>query len=476
MGRVSGVDIDRLPIAAVLVDAEFRIAGWNAACEQLFGYTESEVLGSRMSERLTASLPEGTPTEDVGRLREMLLQGLDIRHTARFAIKEGRVRWCEFVGRPVRRAGSFSGAMALFVDVTERVTSVERLAASEKRLRAIVLETPMIAGIANRTGHIVLANPRLAALAGVDDPDRLEGRLWDDVFGSFPEDEYYWSEFQAGRLIDSYEGRMQTTDGVLTVVWGNVLLHAEDGPLSASIGLDVTEERSAQEALVVAQQRLRQLTREVLEVERLERQRIAEGLHDDIIQVLAASLIQIDRLTARLTDSSITDVVQSVRSMLVRAADRTRLMMFELQPASLYSGGLEDAIRETCNVAAAEAGFEVLIDVASGRFDGDVEELAYRTVREAVVNAAKHSAARRVCVTIVEEPTVLRGAVTDDGRGFDPSKGRDRDLGRVHLGMSSMSRRLQVVGGEFHLTTAPGTGTRIDFSIPKTGLSAPPAS
>jgi signal transduction histidine kinase len=84
-------------------------------------------------------------------------------------------------------------------------------------------------------------------------------------------------------------------------------------------------------------------------------------------------------------------------------------MMFDLQLARLHSGGLEDAIREACDVAASEAGFEVLVDVASGRSDDDgVEERAYRTARDALVNAAKHSNAQTVSVTIVDDPTVLR--------------------------------------------------------------------
>lgn len=55
--------------------------------------------------------------------------------------------------------------------------------------------------------------------------------------------------------------------------------------------------------------------RQVLDAERRERARIAEGLHDDIVQALTASLIQMDRLTARLSDPSERAIFQSLRSI-----------------------------------------------------------------------------------------------------------------------------------------------------------------
>jgi PAS domain S-box-containing protein len=466
-GRPATVDVHLLPVPALLVDSRFRVTHWNRDCELLFGFTESEAAGRRVVDVLTTALHGGAPDEDAKALREELARGDVIRHVAQAKAKDGRVLWCEFIAKPFLEAGAFTGAVAMFFDVTERVVQEELLRASEAQLRSVLLDTPLIAAIADREGRIVLANRATAALAGVGDPADLEGREWDEVFGRYPEDDRYWAEFLAGRVIPTYEGRIRTVHGERRVMWANVLLQTTEVPLSASMGLDVTEERAAQEALSAAQQQLRRLTQDLMTAERLERDRIAEELHDDTVQVLVAGLTQIDRVIAWTGDTPAAEVARSARGMLADATDRTRRLMFDLRPVILEEHGLAAAVAELCASAAADGGFEVTVDVCPGRFGPDVEELAFRTIREALGNAVKHSGARHLAVEVHEEGTMLTGSVTDDGRGFDPSAPRAREPGRLHLGIESMARRITLAEGVFELDSAPGEGTRLRFSIPK---------
>ena len=74
--------------------------------------------------------------------------------------------------------------------------------------------------------------------------------------------------------------------------------------------------------------------------------------------------------------------------------------MFELRPQRFDRHGLKFAINALCEEVAREAGFVISVDVPDTRFDGVIEELCYRTVREAVVNARKHSGASHLWVRI----------------------------------------------------------------------------
>jgi two-component system NarL family sensor kinase len=60
----------------------------------------------------------------------------------------------------------------------------------------------------------------------------------------------------------------------------------------------------------------------------------------------------------------------------------------------------------------------------------------------------------------------LVGEVADDGRGFDPVMIQRRSNAALHLGLESMMERIRAAGGDVELTSAPGRGTRVAFSVP----------
>ena len=88
------------------------------------------------------------------------------------------------------------------------------------------------------------------------------------------------------------------------------------------------------------------------------------------------------------------------------------------------------------------------------------------TVKEALVNARKHSQASRVEVRLWSDEAWLRGCVLDDGRGFDLTRALDRSGMRLHLGLDAMCERLRLAGGDVSISSSPGKGARVDFAIP----------
>ncbi len=134
----------------------------------------------------------------------------------------------------------------------------------------------------------------------------------------------------------------------------------------------------------------------LLRAEEQERRRLAAELHDDTVQVLAACLVALDHLeqTVETADRRrITTVVTAARRTLAAATDRTRRLMFELRPTSLQDEGLAGALRDLADQVGEEAGLKVTVSVPEERYSYVVEEIAYRTVREAIVNVRKHARA-----------------------------------------------------------------------------------
>ena len=87
----------------------------------------------------------------------------------------------------------------------------------------------------------------------------------------------------------------------------------------------------------------------------------------------------------------------------------------------------------------------------------------YRILQEALTNTCKYANANSVNIMIqpsVEHPSWLHIRVQDDGQGFDP------DDNTTGFGITSMQERAEAEGGQFQLTSTPGTGCLIQVWLP----------
>jgi signal transduction histidine kinase len=95
-----------------------------------------------------------------------------------------------------------------------------------------------------------------------------------------------------------------------------------------------------------------------------------------------------------------------------------------------------------------------------GRFSQDTEAAVYFCTLEALQNVAKYANAGSATVRLAESAGSLTFTVRDDGVGFDPGA---RGYG---TGMQGMADRLAALGGELHVTSAPGDGTVVEGRVP----------
>ena len=143
-----------------------------------------------------------------------------------------------------------------------------------------------------------------------------------------------------------------------------------------------------------------------------------------------------------------------------------RRQSFELRPPLLEAQGLMAAVRDLAEETALEAGFAVELRGEVGRLPFGAEDIAFRTVGEALANARKHASATQVVIELGMSDHELVGEGRDDGRGFDVARALDRRAMRLHMGLDSMRARLQLTGGQLDIDSAPDRGASIRFRIP----------
>ncbi|HSD02039.1 MAG TPA: PAS domain-containing protein, partial [Gaiellales bacterium] len=197
-------------------------------------------------------------------------------------------------------------------------------------------------------------------------------------------------EVAAGRRVEHFETARRRKDGSLVDVSLSVSpVRDRTGRVVAAsvIARDVSVRHALEAALLESERRRLAILASMLRTEEAERSRIATELHDDTVQVMTASLFALDRvalIARRSENQQIESAVTVTRATLEEATARARRLMFELRPAILHELGLVAAVGVLADQTRRETGARTSVNGSTGRYSHEVEELAYRSVQEAL--------------------------------------------------------------------------------------------
>jgi signal transduction histidine kinase/PAS domain-containing protein len=227
------------------------------------------------------------------------------------------------------------------------------------------------------------------------------------------------------------------------------------------LGSAVQRHRLEQELTAQAEARGR-LVAHALDAEDRTRREISETLHDGPLQ----DVLALHQHVARLEPRDAQEAMYLARALdgLRHAIAGLREVMLELHPVVLEVGGLESALGAVAAQQGQLGGFEAVVHVEPDT-GGPRDELVVSLARELLVNAAKHSGARRVDVAVRRAGAELVLEVSDDGRGI-PEGRLPAALREGHIGLASTRQRVEAVGGSVELGDRPGGGTRVTAAIP----------
>jgi signal transduction histidine kinase len=198
-----------------------------------------------------------------------------------------------------------------------------------------------------------------------------------------------------------------------------------------------------------------------------ERGRWARELHDGTLQRLAGLRLELAS-AQRTADRSVLDhAVTAALEALQSEIKTLRSLSFELRPAILDELGTESAIAALSDMVQ-RSGINVELDLhlppereqKPTRHAVELETAIYRIVQEALANVQEHANATRATVAVKQTATNVQLTVTDDGSGFDPADTADG------YGFAGIRDRIELLGGELRVDSAPGNGTTLHASLP----------
>jgi PAS domain S-box-containing protein len=484
------------------------ITSWNLGAERLFGYTPDEAIGKS----IRMLIPDNRQGEE-DEIRERIVRGesLDNYETVRQR-KDGTLLHISLTVSPIKgRDGSVIGMSKVARNITQQKEAEWAIRDSEVK-KAAILESAVDCVITmDHEGRIVDFNPAAErtfgwtrdqvvgkAVADTIVPERLRARHRAGF-------EHYLLTAEKnvlGRLVEMPALRSDGTEFPAEVSITDVML-ADSPPFFTAFIRDITQRKTAEEALKVAhdqlESRVADRTRELVEANALlvaetearveeqtqridimrrlvagqesERQRIGRDIHDHLGQRLTALRLQLESLKSAMADDPTGKTAQlrlDTLDDLARVLDaEVSYLAWELRPTVLDQFGLIETLR--IFVQEWSKQFGVAADFHAGTlgstlFDKEAETHLYRITQEALNNIAKHAEAKNVSVQLARRDETLSLIIDDDGRGFAAGNGRKKNA-TGGQGLRGMLERADLIGGEFHIESTPGSGTTVFVRI-----------
>jgi len=370
-------------------------------------------------------------------------------------------------------------------------------------------------GLSSRT-HLLLVKPAIeftaVPVSGADDPAKLssiKGRVagarpgqqivlycrgektwWVQPFADHPftkiQDDSEWSSTThpgteyAALLVDADFHPPATTDvlpteGVLAVAitQGEVVYWRRwwFPPIVAVLG--------AGAIFGVHRLRLHQMGKKLslrFEERLAERTRVAQELHDTLLQGVVSASMQLHVALDQLPEDSPTrPALNRILQLMGQVINEGRNTLSGLRSATDHAHDLKGSLLRLPHELGNPDGidFRVVVQGTSVPLRSVIRDDVYSIGREALVNAFRHSGADNIDVEL-EYSQQLRLLVRDDGCGIDPGvlqTGRDG-----HWGLSGMRERAERIGAKLRVLSRTGGGTEVELRVPgEVAFDATPA-
>jgi len=219
------------------------------------------------------------------------------------------------------------------------------------------------------------------------------------------------------------------------------------------------EIRSSREVLTRIQHQLLRSREE-------ERSRLARDLHDGPIQSLVGLNIQLGLLLDSKDFLSATkESLKEMRMEVRQLSSELRQVCTELRPPMLDALGLGAAIRTFANEWSEQNDVKAEIDLSPDTILRSLPEEVtvnlYRVAQEALFNIGKHAQAEQVHIFLSYESNHLTMMIRDNAVGFTMPDTLHGLTEKNHFGVAGMRERVDLIGGEWSLNSAPGEGTMV---------------
>ena len=294
---------------------------------------------------------------------------------------------------------------------------------------------------------------------------------------------------QTARNEGHYEGEGWRVRKDGSRLWCNVVvtpLRDEAGNVIgfSKITRDMTERKALldrvqehAEDLEKAQQSLRHLSGQLLQVQDDERRRLARELHDGAGQILAALNMNLESLQEALKGKIASPLAhrlaESIR-LVAQVIKETRTLSYLLHPPLLDEAGLRDALHWFVGGFIERSGIQTDLEISPtfSRLPHELEITIFRIIQEALTNIHRHSGSSRARIQLTLGSDQIFLTIADEGIGIGTGAVADEQnkTKKLGVGIAGMRERVLQLGGRFEILSG-NPGTIIKAAFPQPGLN-----
>jgi len=459
--------VDSLGEGVAVANAEGEMTFMNAEGARIVGVpltgssaeTWSAVAGLYLPDEVTPF-----PTRQLPLVRAMHGETVDGVEIAMRLPGATESTWLSVNARPLGDASEArQGGVAVFRDITRRKHTEAALTTTERRLEAILDNTPAVVYMKDTQGAYQFINRAYETLFHVSRA-RMTGKTDFDLFPADIARQFRDNDLavlQAGQPIQ-FEEVAPHDDGPHTYVSAKFALHDAQGKVSAVCGIstDITARKRAEENLRAEQKFLQQLIR----AHERDRQLMAYEIHDGLIQDITGAVLHLEGINWQQPGSERTRASFDVALRALRQAlGEGRRLLSGLRPPILDEAGIIAAIEYLIAEYSQPGDLAIAFhhEVRFDRLDPLLEGTIFRIVQESLTNVRRHSGAERAEVRLVQRGDRLKLTVVDDGVGFEPAPEHEQ-----RFGLQGIRKRAVVVGGQAEIRSTLGQGTTVEVAFP----------
>jgi signal transduction histidine kinase len=200
---------------------------------------------------------------------------------------------------------------------------------------------------------------------------------------------------------------------------------------------------------------------------RRHRSQLAYEIHDGVTQAVTRAVLDLELLGRQLVENppAAAAAIEETKAEIRRTLGALRGTLFELSTEPAADAIEADPFAEYVREVAARWNLAPTVDI-----EGDLDSVprpilttAWSVVREALINAAKHSGSSEAAVRATASASELSIEIEDHGTGFDPDA---ETTDARHLGLQMMQTRVSELGGSIDIASSPRSGTRVVAHLP----------
>jgi two-component system sensor histidine kinase DegS len=218
------------------------------------------------------------------------------------------------------------------------------------------------------------------------------------------------------------------------------------------------------------QKKLRHLTRQIITAQEEERKAISRELHDEVVQSLVGINVELSALGKDATvKPGLSEKITHTKRLVENAVHSVHRFARELRPSVLDDLGLIPALHAYSKNLAERKRIKIQLSAFGGieALGPGEKTTLFRVAQEALTNVTRHAQATLARVSITQIAGAVRMEVSDNGKSFHVGKTLLAKNNK-RLGLVGMRERVEMVGGNLAIESAPGKGTTVRIEIPFT--------